>query len=80
MRLNLFLRIFKILNKREHVIMEYKGYEGSQEFSKTDNVYFGRILYIDDLVNYEAETKEDLKKEFELAVEGYINESFPQSV
>lgn len=60
--------------------MEYKGYKGSQEFSKEYNVYFGRLLDINDLVNYEAETKEDLKKEFELAVEGYINDTFPQSV
>lgn len=52
--------------------MEYKGSKGSQKFSKEDNVYYGRLLDVNNLVNYEAETKEDLKKEFESAVEDYI--------
>ncbi len=50
----------------------YKGYLGSIEFSLDDNCLFGKILFIKDLINYEAETLNDLKKEFEIAVDDYL--------
>lgn len=51
---------------------EYNGYVGSIEFSIEDNVLYGKILGIKDLVNYEADTLANLKKEFELAVDDYL--------
>lgn len=52
--------------------LEYKGYSGSIEFGEQDRVFYGRILGIDDLVNYEAATKEGLKEAFREAVEDYL--------
>ena len=46
---------------------EYKGYLGSCKVSIIDNCLHGKIEFISDLVNYEAQTTEELKKEFELA-------------
>jgi predicted HicB family RNase H-like nuclease len=51
---------------------EYKGYYGSCKVSVEDNCLHGKIEFIDDLVNYEAETAEELKKEFMLAVDDYL--------
>jgi predicted HicB family RNase H-like nuclease len=51
---------------------EYKGYTGSIEFSSDDQCYFGRLLNINDLVHYEADTVEDLNEEFKEAVDDYI--------
>jgi len=50
----------------------YKGYQGSVETSVEDGVLHGKILFINDLVTYEAQTLKALKKQFELAVNDYL--------
>ena len=50
----------------------YKGYQGSVETSIEDGVFHGKILFINDLVTYEAQTLRALKKQFELAVNDYL--------
>lgn len=52
--------------------LEYAGYHGSAEISTEDNCLFGKILFINDLVMYSADTAADLKKEFQAAVEDYL--------
>lgn len=51
---------------------EYKGYTGSIEYCIPDFVYFGKILKIDDHVDYEAKDVIDLEKQFHKAVDDYI--------
>ena len=51
---------------------EYNGYLGSCKVSIEDNCLHGKIEFISDLVNYEAQTTEELRKEFELAVDDYL--------
>ena len=46
----------------------YQGYQGSVETSIEDDVLHGKILFINDLVTYEATTIKKLRQEFELAV------------
>lgn len=53
-------------------ILKYKGYEGSTEIDMERGVCRGKILFINDLVTYEAETPIKLKEEFEAAVDDYI--------
>lgn len=50
----------------------HRGYEGSAEVSLEDDCLYGKILFISDLVNYEAQTVPDLRKAFEEAVEYYL--------
>jgi predicted HicB family RNase H-like nuclease len=50
----------------------YNGYQGSVKVSVEDNCLHGKIEFISDLVNYEAETVEQLEKEFKLAVDSYL--------
>ena len=50
----------------------YKGYCGSIEFSDEDNVFFGRIIGINDHITYEGHNADDLRHDFEEAVEEYI--------
>lgn len=52
--------------------LEYKGYRGSAAYSKEDNCYYGRILGIDDLVMYEANTEHGLARALADAVEDYL--------
>lgn len=51
---------------------EYKGYVGSIEIDIENAIHCGRILKIDDFVNYEAENIIDLEKQFHKAVDDYI--------
>ena len=51
---------------------EYRGYTGSIEYYYEDKIYYGSLLNIKDLVNYEADTMENLYNEFHNAVDDYI--------
>lgn len=53
-------------------ILKYKEFEGSAELDMKRNVCRGKILYIDDAVTYESKSIEDLQKQFEDAVDDYI--------
>ncbi|WP_159289688.1 hypothetical protein [Tenacibaculum maritimum] len=57
----------------ENNILKYKGYFGSIEIDFNENILFGKIIDIDDLVNYEAKTPSELKKVFFEAVENYLD-------
>jgi predicted HicB family RNase H-like nuclease len=53
-------------------ILKHKDYEGTAELDTDRMVCRGKILFIDDLVTYEANTPPELQKEFEAAVDDYI--------
>ena len=53
-------------------ILKYKGYEGTAELDMARSVCRGKILFIDDLVTYEAATPGHLQAEFEAAVNDYL--------
>lgn len=53
-------------------VLKYKGFLGSIEFDLTANILHGKILYINDFVDYNAETVQELKSAFEAAVEDYL--------
>jgi predicted HicB family RNase H-like nuclease len=52
--------------------MSYNGYCGSIEMSVEDDCLFGEILFINDLVTYEAKTPARLREAFENAVDYYL--------
>jgi predicted HicB family RNase H-like nuclease len=53
-------------------ILRYKGFMGSVEISIEDDCLHGKLLFINDLVTYEARTPNQLQAEFEFAVEDYL--------
>lgn len=54
-------------------ILKYKDYEGTAEVDMARRVCRGKILFIDDLVTYEAASPAELQTEFEAAVDDYID-------
>ncbi len=52
--------------------LEYKGYTGTVEFSAEDNCLFGKIIGINDLINFESQDVLGLKKSFEESVDDYL--------
>lgn len=53
--------------------MEYKEYQGSVEIDLGTNLLFGKILFVNDLVTYEAKTVAALRKAFREAVDDYLD-------
>lgn len=54
-------------------ILQYKNYYASVHFSAVDEVFYGKILGISDLVSFEGASVKELKTAFEEAVEDYLN-------
>jgi len=52
--------------------LKYKGYIGSVAYSEPDKVFFGKLEGIDDLVNYEGESVQELTAAFHEAVDDYL--------
>lgn len=50
----------------------YRGYKGSAEFSSEDNLFYGKVLQISDLVLYDSVSFDGLKEEFENSVDEYL--------
>ncbi|TLM79935.1 type II toxin-antitoxin system HicB family antitoxin [Microbulbifer harenosus] len=55
-------------------LLSYKGYKGSVEYDLDEGFLYGKILFIRDLVNYEAEDIKGIKAAFEEAVDDYIED------
>ncbi len=53
-------------------ILQYKSYYASVHFSAGDEVFYGTILGINDLVSFEGSSVKELKKAFKDAVEDYL--------
>ncbi|MGS2718272.1 type II toxin-antitoxin system HicB family antitoxin [Eionea flava] len=55
-------------------LIKYKGYLGTVEYSQEDQCLYGKVAYIRDLVNYEAESATGLEAAFQEAVDSYLDE------
>ena len=53
-------------------ILKYKNFIGSVQFNKDDDVFFGKIENINNLVTFEGKTMSKLKKTFIDSVDDYI--------
>jgi predicted HicB family RNase H-like nuclease len=53
-------------------LLDYKGYYASVHFSSADDVFYGKLLGIDDLVNFEGTSVKELKKAVRNAVNDYL--------
>ncbi len=54
--------------------LEYKGYNGTIEYSKEDGVFYGKVIGIQSLISYEGETGPELENDFKEAIESYLKE------
>ena len=52
--------------------LEYKGYIANVSFSPEDEVFYGKIFGINDLVTFESDSAKELKIAFIEAVEDYL--------
>ena len=52
--------------------LEYKGYQGTVEYSAEDSIFFGQVLGIKGLISYEGESLSKLKECFIEAIDDYL--------
>ena len=52
--------------------MTYKGYLGSVDYSKNDQMFFGKIEGINGLVIFEGKNVKELTEDFHKAVDDYL--------
>lgn len=52
--------------------LHYKDYTGSVNYSKADDVYYGKVLGVDGLLSYEGQTKQELYQDFRDTVDDYL--------
>ena len=53
-------------------LLKYKDYVGTIEADMANDILFGKLAHIRDLVTYEAKTVSELEKEFKLSVDAYL--------
>jgi len=61
-------------------VLTYKGYIGSVHFSAEDNVFFGKVEGINDLVTFEGETVNELKAAFCYMVDEHIKDCEAENI
>ena len=62
-------------------VLSYKGFIGSVHFSARDDVFFGKVEGINDLITFEGDSVNELKTAFRYVIDEHIkdceNESIP---
>ena len=53
-------------------LLHYKGYSARPEYSADNCIFYGKILEISDLVDFQSESIETLEDEFHKAVDDYL--------
>jgi predicted HicB family RNase H-like nuclease len=53
-------------------VLKYKDFIGTVQFSADDEVFFGRIEGVDDLISFEGNSVTALRQSFEEAVDDYL--------
>ena len=53
-------------------LLKYRGYYGSYGISEEDEVFYGKLEFIRDLISYEGDTAAQVVKAFHEAVDDYL--------
>ncbi len=54
--------------------MSYKGYTARVDFDERDDIFVGRVLGIRTIISFHGDTVEVLRREFETAVDDFVEE------
>lgn len=53
-------------------LLSYKNYNGTVEYSKEDKCLYGKVIGLKSLLSYEGNSVQELEKEFESVIDGYL--------
>ena len=60
--------------------LEYEGYTGSIEYSREDNLLYGKVLGMNGLISYEGKTGKELEEDFREATGTYLQDCKEQGI
>lgn len=60
--------------------MSYKGYTARVDFDERDSVFVGRVLGIRDIISFEGTAVDELRAEFEAAIEDFLKDCAARGV
>ena len=55
-------------------MLEYKGYNGTVEYSDADKILYGKVLGVKGYMSYIGDSLESLRKDFEEMIDDYLEE------
>lgn len=61
-----------VRDELDNRLLHYKGYTAKPEYSAEDRIFYGTILGISDMVDFQSESEKNLEAEFHKAVNGYL--------
>ena len=61
-------------------LLTYKGFIGSVHFSAEDEVFFGKVEGINDLITFEGDSVTELKRAFHYVVDEHIKDCAKENV
>lgn len=53
-------------------LLEHRGYFGSVAFSAEDNCLIGKVLFINDSLNFDGDSIEQIKTSFQATIDDYL--------
>lgn len=53
-------------------LLEYRGYHAKIELSVEEKIFIGKVLGIDDSLNFHGKTVDELQEQFEICIDDYI--------
>ncbi len=62
------------------LVISYKNYNGTVEYSKEDKCLFGRVVGIKSLLSYEGNSVLELEKDFQKAIDQYLQDCAERNV
>ena len=54
-------------------MMKYRGYTGVVQFDDEAMIFHGEVIGLRDVITFRGKTPEELKREFKISVDGYID-------
>lgn len=54
--------------------LEYKGYTGTVAYSAADDCLWGRVLGIRDVISYEGQSIDELRRDFQEMIDCYLED------
>jgi predicted HicB family RNase H-like nuclease len=60
--------------------MQHKGYTARIEYDERDNILVGRVLGIRAIISFHGETVSEVRREFEAAIEDFLNDCQAQGI
>jgi predicted HicB family RNase H-like nuclease len=55
-------------------VLTYKGFTGSVHFSAQDDVFFGKVEEVNDLITFEGDSVKELKNAFHYVIDEHIRD------